>query len=173
MAYNAGSPSTYLEYVASDIPSSVSKVSIALVDPANVTVSSAGKVTFTRATGSPSRAELNNPRVGDLRIRAVNGGAIVPTANVASANVSNGRVTFRVAVGGNDRVGDAVPVVYVPTSGNLAVGNDGAPTTHFGVGGAITTTTSEAPAPTTASTTVWSAATDRFVGTTIPGVGHR
>lgn len=173
--YSATSPSTYIPYVARDIPASVSQVSIALADPAKVLVAANGTVTFTKATGTPVRADLTNARVGDLKIRAVDGATPSGGAATSVANVSVGAdrsVTFRVGVSAVTGIGEAIPVVFAPKSGVLPVGTDGAPTTAFAIGGEVEALPAEQPAPSSTSVTVWSVGTDRFIGATSPTSGR-
>lgn len=173
--YSAASPASYVQYVARDIPGSVSRVSIALADPAKVAVAANGTVTFTKAAGTPVRADLTNARVGDLKVRAVDGSAPVGGAATAVANVSVGSdrsVSFGVGVSAVTGIGEAVPVVFEAKSGVLPVGTDGSPTTAFAIGGEVGALPAEQPAPSGASVSVWSVGTDRFIGATSASSGR-
>jgi putative cell wall-binding protein len=164
VAYSSSRSATYIEYRATGIPSRQSSVAIALAQPSAVSISSGGIVTFAKATGTPVRAELSNARVGDLRIHAVNGAGIAPATFVANAPVRNGAVSFRVAVSTDASIGEAIPVLYAPNSGNLLVGNDGRPTGGFAIGGEIEVVPPEAAANTIVTATAFSLDGDSFVG---------
>ncbi|HEU5082056.1 MAG TPA: cell wall-binding repeat-containing protein, partial [Acidimicrobiales bacterium] len=173
--YSPSTPSTYVQYVARDIPAGVSHVSIALADPAKVAIAANGTVTFTKAAGTPVRADLTNTRVGDLKIRAVDGSTPTGGAATSVANISVGSdrsVGFRVAVSAVTGIGEAVPVVFEAKSGNLPVGTDGTPTTAFAVGGEVEAIPAEQTAPSSTSVTVWSVGVDRFVGATSATAGR-
>ena len=106
-------------------------VAIVLANPANVTDTN-GVVTFKRLGAV---ADLGTG--GDIFINQINGNNIGRTPTASSVTPVNGQVTFRVN-GNENEFGSAIPVVYVPTAGNMPVSADGMPTSGFGIGGQAT-----------------------------------
>ena len=115
---------------------SASQVAVALVKPDEITIEN-GVVSFADATDDKT-ADLDEATDVEMTVTT---GVGADETNIANATVAfavvGGVVTIEVSTTGGNSDARAIPVVYVPTDGNLAVDEDGVPTADFGIGGEV------------------------------------